>query len=162
MALTDVEKSKITEEEQHRAKVRQRAKGKQYTIGCLVLLGIVIVLVALIGSGGDSKKDGKTQSPAPTAAERLRVGEEGILRVEGQEQVLVATSKENLDKVVKALVAKDTEGLAQMVLAGEAFLVDSGTKVRVIDTALGVRQVRIFDGGTLGRTGWVPMEFVVK
>lgn len=92
--------------------------------------------------------------------ERIKTGQEGILEISGQGEVLVATTKENLGKIVHTATVKDDLGIAQMVLAGQAYLVDKGTKVLVIDTTLTASQIRILEGEEIGSSGWVPEEFV--
>ena len=69
-------------------------------------------------------------------------------------------TKQGLDDYTKAAVNNDTMGMAQMIYDGEGFLASDGTKVLVIDSGLGTRQVRILDGKFIGQSGWVPMEFV--
>lgn len=124
-----------------------------FVIGSFVFLIIVILLV----SGG-----GKPSSPSQPQEQsgKVSVGNEGFLRLEGQNEILVATSKENFKKLIKASVAKDTIGMAQMVQSGEVFFVDSGTKVLVIGSAFGSKEIRILEGKSATRSGWVPLEFV--
>lgn len=123
-----------------------------FVVGSFLFFSIVVLLV----SGGDKP----SQTPQVEQKQNVSVGKEGFLRVEGQNEVLVATSKENFGKLIKATVAKDTIGMAQMVQSGEAFFVDNGTKVLVIGSAVGSREIRILEGQHATRSGWVPVEFV--
>jgi len=94
--------------------------------------------------------------------ERVTTGQEGILEISGEEEVLVAITKENMDKIVRAATIKDNLGISKMVLADQAYFVDKGTKVLVIDTTLTASQIRILDGEEIGSSGWVPKEFVKR
>lgn len=89
-------------------------------------------------------------------------GDTAFLRVSGQDDVLVATTEKNLDALVHSAVSKDSYGMAEMVLDGRAFYVDSGTKVLVIGLSGGwtTANVRILEGKNYGDSGWVPIEFV--
>ncbi len=121
------------------------------------LIGSVVLLILIsIGTSGSSAPS----TPAPQI-DSVSVGETGYLESSAS-NVLVATTKDNLDEIVKLSVANDTEGLAQMTLDGDAYIVDQGTQVRVIDTTIGTREVRILEGKQYGKSGWVPVEFVKK
>ena len=71
-----------------------------------------------------------------------------------------------MDALMKAITRNDSYGVFDLVLAGKIFMVDEGTKVRVIDRGgfLGVSevQVRILEGKMVGRSGWLPYEFVTE
>lgn len=123
----------------------------------LVIIAGILVLLIMSSSNNSS--------PQPLSQEQPKgpsMGEKGVLRVPGQTEVLVASSKENLDKITHAAVVKDNLGIAQMVLASEAFFVDAETKVLVINTSFATREVRILEGKKFGSSGWVPFEFVVS
>jgi hypothetical protein len=123
-------------------------------------------LIIFIASGDEKS----TPAPAntPTATEQtLSIGEEGIInyntdRNDCSGQAILGISKEAQDKITKASVAKDNVGLAQLVLTGEAFMVNNCTKVKVIDSAMFLRQVRILEGEQFGEAGWLPYEWVIK
>jgi hypothetical protein len=94
-------------------------------------------------------------------ASGVQVGEEGRLRAGTEPIVTVAVTRADFDELGKAAAAKDNIGFFNVVLAGRAFPVDRNTRVLVIDMDPNVRRVRILEGPELGRSGWVPMEFVV-
>lgn len=79
----------------------------------------------------------------------------------GDETVVLRT-KELLDEYIKAAVNKDTYGMATIIYNDGGFFVPNGTKVLVIDSTVGSRQVRILEGEHLAESGWVPKEFVLK
>lgn len=100
--------------------------------------------------------------------ELSELGAEGYLRISGKNdssQVVILTEKkENYELVTKAFMAKDYEGLLEIP---GAFGVSNGTKIKIIDTAFGIRRVRIIEGvreidsDKVGRTGWTAKEFVL-
>ncbi len=122
---------------------------KAKRIALYSVLGVIglIILLGIIGSA---------------TSERVIKGNSGILEAGTQGVVLVATNKGNLEQIVRLSGVRDTTGVTQMVLAGQAFFVDRGTRVLVIDTTFSDSNVRILDGESAGRSGWVPEEFVKK
>lgn len=129
-----------------------------FVVGSFLLF---ILVIALVSGGGDST-DQTTQQEAKQTTASLKTGEEGYLRIEGQQQVLVATSKANFEKLIKLSVANDNLGLAKMTVDGEAYFVDSNTKVLVISSSVGSREIRILEGSQFSNSGWVPAEFIFK
>ena len=136
-----------------------------WSVGGFVLF--IVVISALAASDkeklGDVPVQPTTQATTPKQ-ERVGVGDEGYVKSSSgtANKTLIATSEANFDALVKASVANDTIGIAQLVLEGRLFAVEDGTKVLVIDSTVGARQVRILEGELFGETGWLPMEFVVK
>ncbi len=121
-----------------------------------LIASVALVFFISIGSSGST-----ISTPPAPQIESVSVGETGYLE-SSADNVLVGTTKQNYEEIVKLSVAKDNEGLTQMVLNGQAYFVDSGTQVRVIDTSMFARQVRILEGKQSGKSGWVPAEFVKK
>lgn len=72
----------------------------------------------------------------------------------------MAVSEQALEELIKAFVAKDKYGQAELMIQGKWFPVENNTKVLVIDRSFARRKVRILEGKHKGRAGWVPMEFV--
>lgn len=165
--LTEEEKKKIEEEEKLRTKIREKEKKKKQSktaMGCLVVIllivGFVILLVAF-GGGGE-----KSSSPA-TQSSILGVGEEGILNNNSDKNdvsgvAILAVDEKAFDDFIQAQIADDKLGYSQMLGAGRFFVVDNGTAVKVIDTGFAKRKVRILEGEHLGKSGWIPYEFVVS
>lgn len=108
---------------------------------------IVILLIALCGAF------------ACDAAQQAPIGKETFLD-SGMEDAPIATSEDSFDRWIKAKAAKDTHGMAQLMLTGSIFLVKNGTRVLVIDSATFKTKVRILGGNQTGRSGWVPYEYV--
>ena len=130
------------------------------------VVGFVLILIwVFMTAASESQKLGnvpvQATPSASSASERVGVGEEGDVKSSANKTV-IATSEASFDALIKASVANDTMGIAQLVLDGRAFAVENGTKVLVIDRTTGARQVRILEGELIGETGWLPMEFVVK
>ena len=91
----------------------------------------------------------------------VRIGGTGVLRIPGQDNVLVAVSNAAHDRMIELAVAGDDVGTAQLVLAGQAYVVPAGTSVRVIDrSGFGVREVRIMSGEHFGANGFVSEDFI--
>lgn len=82
------------------------------------------------------------------------MGDDVVLSVSSGD-VVVCVSKEAYDKFVKLAVAKDYLGMGQMEVAGLLFRVPSGTKAKIIDSGFEKRQVRIMEGASFGRAGWI-------
>lgn len=89
----------------------------------------------------------------------VKVGDIGYLN-NGAKVVLGAVSEEAFDALIKAANAGDTEGYYLMVLQGRVLVIDAGTKVRVLDSSWGAKQVRILEGEYYGVAVWVAMEHV--
>lgn len=59
------------------------------------------------------------------------------------------------------MIAKDSIGILNLVNAKLAFIVQSGTKARIIDKGFLTSEVRILEGNHFGRSGFLPSEFLV-
>lgn len=116
---------------------------------------IVLVLVISSVSGG-----GSNSSTPSAVSSSVNQGQNGYLHISDGQSISVVRTKQGLDDYTKAAVNNDTLGMAQMIYDGEGFLAPDDTKVLVIDSGLGTREVRILDGKFIGQSGWVPMEFV--
>jgi hypothetical protein len=112
-------------------------------------LGSIIFLFFAYGSGDSSKQS------------TLSVGESGVVD-NGTNETIAAVSKEAYNKMLDAAIAKDDIGIGQMALAGLIVLLPRGTKVKVIDTTFGTRQVRVQEGEYYGKAFWVAMEHVKR
>jgi len=89
------------------------------------------------------------------------IGQQGRLMVQGGSLVAVAATEDAFDKWQKARGANDNYGQFHLMQAGLIFTVNNGTRVLVIDYgALGVRKIRILEGGMQGRAGYVPREYI--
>lgn len=140
----------------------------------------IIVVVVYVDSKEPAPKPAQTQetpqvqpAPVPTlaakpvASSRVGVGEDGMLNYHSDikdcsQETIVSLDVETEKAVIKASIANDTYGMAEVVSSGKAFLVSNCTKVKVIDQNVGSRKIRILEGEQLSKSGWVPMEFVKK
>ena len=134
----------------------QKAKKKW---GCAVLLAVVLLTVcvvlllpAIFGRG--------TSSSSRSESRRVTSGA-GVLRAPTSgTDVVVAVSEGALDEM---LSAGNDRAIAALILGGRGFLVPQGTPVSVIDSGgLGKKKIIVTSGEMTGRTGWVPMEWVVN
>ena len=138
-----------------------KRKGFIYTVA--VLFGVPILLAAI---GGNSKPAATTQptvaqTEQPASSQKVSVGEEGYIKVSSPKTIL-ANTKTDLDALTKIYLANDTEGIAEFLVGGQGFAVSNGTKVLVLDTAVGSRRVRVLEGDQASKSGWLPMEYVSK
>ena len=116
-----------------------------------------MLVISSISSGGS---DSSASSGTSAAESTVNRGQNGYLHIADGQSVSVLRTKEGFDAYIKAAVNNDTMGMAQMIYDDEGFLAPDGTKVLVIDSDIGSRQVRILAGKFIGQSGWVPMEFV--
>lgn len=141
-----------------------KCQGKiyQWTLGKKLLVGLILLIavptIINIGSGSSSSSSSSASTSQPS--DRVSQGQNGYVRISGSDSVAVLRTKELMDEYVKAAVNKDTYGMAQLLLGGGGFFVSNDTKVLVIDSSIGARQIRILEGKFVGQSGWVPMEFV--
>ena len=133
----------------------------------VILLALFLIFVFSVGKSANKVAEEDVSgvtAPVTTASNQNKlpnIGSEGTVSVVGQNQVLLTRTQEAQEKFSKAALAKDTTGLTELVLDGEAFFVKSGTKVLVIDRgSLGVRKIRVLDGDFAGETGYLPMEYI--
>lgn len=86
-------------------------------------------------------------------------GSNGMLvGVGGSSQLIVSRTQTALSALTRAAVARDTYGLSQLPLTGQYFIVNSGTRALMLDTTWTTVQVRVLEGPSAGRAGWIPME----
>jgi hypothetical protein len=163
--LTTEERDRIFQEEKvrHEAqeKIRSDAanikstaeaeKKKKAQLGCLAVAGALIALWVIFQMAG-----GFGDTP-----DRPSIGQDGKLH-SGTKAVPVAVDKDSQGQLTQAQAIKDQHAVVQLVLAGKVLSVMDGTKVKVIDATLTLRQIRILEGPYEGRSGWVPFEFVAK
>lgn len=86
--------------------------------------------------------------PTPRPQPWVQIGDEVRLHVlsPGADEIAVAVTRETYSEMFKALSAKDMYGLSLLMVSDRVFLVDDGTKILVIDTAFGLRKVRVLEG----------------
>lgn len=130
----------------------EEGKKKKTAIGCVVLLAIVIIIGVVIGTCLAGQPE-----PSPEPSD---VGSEATIQVPNLEVVYLAIDEQAFDEWTKACVAEDYIGMAQLQASGKVFTVPNGTKVLVIDSSFASIEVRILEGDAIGRSGWIPYEWV--
>lgn len=100
----------------------------------------------------------RVQNPTATRRQESKSGR-NIKRVD--RTIYMAASKAAYDELIEAIVADDDYGRNLLILSGQAFLVHSGTKVRVLDLSIfGSTKVRIVNGKHAGRLAWTEISFL--
>jgi RNA polymerase subunit RPABC4/transcription elongation factor Spt4 len=74
--------------------------------------------------------------------------------------VPISVSKEAFEEWTKARVAKDDQGMKNLIFLGKVFFVSSGTQAKIIDREYLIRKVRILNGDKEGIAGWVSANYV--
>lgn len=145
---------------------------KKKHIGCGGLLVVIIFGVVVIGAIGSlsSKSTTTTTPPSSGPKQVTTVGQEAYLRLpnisDPSQVILLAPTQKIYEQVVKSSMANDTVGLLELAQVG-VFGVSNGTKVFVIDRAVGATKVRVtrgvrpIDDDKVNRAGWVASEWVV-
>lgn len=89
-------------------------------------------------------------------------GEEAVLTSIGQaqERLFMALAKKDAHMLARAVYQRDIARVEQMIRAGKAFELESGTLVKVTAETFNERQVEVLNGAQSGRTGWVPVEWL--
>ena len=101
------------------------------------------------------------QAEAEHRATVTRPGQYGWLGTpSGVNPILVAATKDDLDRYTKIAMAHDQLGGNQMLAAGSLFPVTPGTRVLVTDHTFTATEIRVQDGPYTGRSAWVPFEYV--
>jgi len=112
------------------------------------------------------------QRKAKEAAEEkegraITVGGVGVLRgmKEGALTVPVGVDSKAVDALYKAIVANDEDGANELIDTGRMFVVDVGTKVKLLDNHGffgSTAEIRILEGANKGRRGYVSSQLVVE
>lgn len=100
--------------------------------------------------------------PSPPRPQKpfINIGTVGRLQTSGVGSLSVATDPDAYDLFLDAVIAKDDIGVLELVVAGKLLTVDEGVPIRVIDRALLRTKVRLEGGTFIGRSGWVPTDWV--
>ena len=114
-------------------------------------------------SSAEAPAQESTTPDSESAQQVMPVGAVGQLRHGDPAWVLIARTKEAHDELDKAIAARDTDGLMELVREGRAFQADSGAKIKVIETDWfhGLSRVRILDGPHSRESGWLYSQLVV-
>jgi len=125
-------------------------------IGC----GTILILCAIVGIAIVYIE--RTYHPKPgTGATQPTIGEQGFLRMPGDDYCIIAVSEAALDRAIDTAIAKDEWGWRELARDHQLFLVPSGTRILVLDYGgLGKRKIRVVEGNWEGRAGWVVAEHI--
>jgi hypothetical protein len=120
-------------------------------LAAVALLALPFVGCIALCSGAGSHRD-----KAETNSASLTAGDMGVM-----ERCMVGVDPESANRISRLANAKDSIGLAQMERQGKLFIVEDGTRVRVIGSSgFASLEVRIESGAHFGQSGVVPYEFV--
>jgi hypothetical protein len=119
----------------------------------------VVLLSLIFVNNSNNTQTNSIQQPT-TNTQNVYIGDEAYI---GQGKFLAKdeTIKGQLDK---AIIAKDTYGISEMINNGDIFDLDKETKILVIDQSSWAfdKEVRILEGKYIGKTGWIDRDFVYK
>lgn len=122
---------------------------KGIIVGLFILFFVFFVL-AVFNSGSSDTQD--------TSDRTARMGDTIVIRSNDCDGVTVlATTPENYNLFVKAQVADNRRAYSEMVGYGLLFIVPNCEKATVIDTATGLRKIRIAN-----MEGWTAVENVTN
>jgi hypothetical protein len=130
------------------------------------LIGVwgLIILGVVFSKGGDTSKSRLQSSPEQqartTPSEPVRA-RECILRVPGRDgTVLVFPTEEGYDEFGTAAARSESDEVLKAIsVANGGFMVDAGTRCSMVDAGLLSSRVRVVEGPSEGRSGWVPNEW---
>ncbi len=139
---------------------------QKHTKRLLIFLSSMLIVAIAIVLGirflpSDKKSQPSTQIEHNPS---LKAGDIVVLRVPGNYDLVCLPVDETANEhFLKALNARDTDGVAGLVTAGRAFWVKAGTHARVLDYPVpGGYAVRITDGDKRGSAGIVPDAWASK
>ena len=161
------------------------SKQGETLVGCAILGVGAVLLFFVCGWFFGGSEDQPSQSYTEFEASRRRI-EENVAKIKAEQELaqsspipsistgdtitlnvgesghaLVADWDDHGD-LVKFSIAGDEIGFLKMLRTGRAFVVTSGTQVKVIQTGIIAYEVRVLDGGNAGRSGWIEREFLKK
>jgi hypothetical protein len=129
--------------------------------------GVVVIFAAiafLIYANVRDDQSGQRPTAATTTSRPLVehpiYGEEGVLRMDGGSSVPVTTSQAVYDRLQQLANVDDVTGIEQLMMSGNVWMIENGTRVLVIDTDWTRFEVRILEGDRAGSSGFVHRTFV--
>jgi hypothetical protein len=147
---------------------RQKSALEQM-FGCLAVLFLVPVALcsgcfgctAFMGLVRDDTP-GQTRPAAATASQSWSRGDRVRIVTSNKSGTFMAVDEAANDQLIKVCNAKDSTGLAELMLQGRAWSVDEGTSALVVDPGVFTTEVRLLDGPQAGRSGLLPSEFIAR
>ena len=132
---------------------------KKIMIGGLV----IVALFAFVSWASESEEETGRSERSSTVAETTlptTVGSEAVIDVPSLDTVFLCVDKEAFDMFLDAALANDSFGVAELEISGRMFGVPNGTKVLIIDSSFATRRVRVLEGYAVGKSGWLPYEWL--
>ncbi len=103
-----------------------------------------------------------TRNAPPSAGSsqpKLEIGREG--RITGDSWSAIAgVTKADFEEIANSIRINDKMGATKAVLQGRAFFIEPNTRVLVIDKSLELVRIRVLEGPTAARDGWVLKKWV--
>jgi hypothetical protein len=98
---------------------------------------------------------------APPVARGIRLGDPVMIDMgPGVDLIFLPADDATWNEYQKAVAAMDEMGVARLALAGRGTTVRNGTRAKLIERGWMTFRVRITEGETTGRAGWIDKEFV--
>jgi hypothetical protein len=142
-------------------KVKSRKQSLLFFGGGALVLFILFGITSPQSTQNGSTPEQSASATQPASASKVGVGEEGYINVSSPKAILALT-EDNFKELTKIYLADDTQGIYEFLVAGKGFAVADGTKVKVIDSSVGTRRVRVLEGDMAEKSGWIAMEWVSK
>jgi hypothetical protein len=102
----------------------------------------------------------RSARPTSSGADRAAIG--SIIRLQPRpgHPLWIAANAAACVVLGRAQARRDEERLRALFGAGWVFTVDDETQARIVDVSPGCYRVRILEGDSQGKIGWVPVECV--
>lgn len=119
----------------------------------------MVIFGSIVGNAVKSKVS--TTAGSQKDYNHVNTGDECYL-YSGTGIVVLARTKEAMDEFIDVGRARDSVGLAEMVVAHKLFVVDANCRAKLLEKDTFIRRVRISpdQGNNSGEAGWVTMETV--
>ena len=141
------------------------AKQRKKNNPILVIVLLLIIIVSFSIANRDSEPTYRAEpAAAPVVAQAAvprtpGIGENCQLWIDDGE-IPVAVTEADFQAMQKHLLASDWQGIMDLMLQDRVFLVQRGTRCRVISQGFERRELRILRGPMAGRSGWVQHTVV--
>jgi hypothetical protein len=128
------------------------------TLIICVPIAFVVVCTNIVSLNSSySSSDSGTESTSSYQSSSVSTG--GIVKLP---YGFLGTTKDNYKRIIELSVAKDRDGIEQMISAGQALVVAEDTPAKVIQNGILNIEVRILDGKYAGQSGWISSELVKR
>lgn len=136
-----------------RSNVKEENTKKGCSPGCLtfIILFIVIVILAKIFDSDSSYQSSSTS----TNSTYVKTGS-----ITELSNLYLGATIEDYKRVMQLLVAKDNNGIEQMLLNGEALYLSNNIKVKIISNGISYAEVRILSGIYTDQSAWIGSQFI--